>query len=139
MMNRGFVQFKAPRLYTVLLAITLSVTPIMWVEPATAQEVRGTEAPVSDAPTSPAPNDSEQQAPPPAASPTETEAPKGPAIEPEIAQQPAQNSQPATPEGYVHMPGWVLLLIAAAVVVGSVTVATQSYIRFLQTRRELEG
>lgn len=37
------------------------------------------------------------------------------------------------------VPDWLMLVIAIALVAGAVSLATQSYIRFSRTRRELEG
>jgi len=60
---------------------------------------------------------------------TSTEAPS--------ALQPA--TQPDVHRGDIWVPDWMLLLVAAVVVAGAVAVATQSYLRFSQTRKDLEG
>lgn len=48
-------------------------------------------------------------------------------------------SQPAPHRGDILVPDWILLFIAAAVIAAAVAVATQSYLRFSQTRNKLEG
>ncbi|AGP31438.1 hypothetical protein [Corynebacterium terpenotabidum] len=57
-----------------------------------------------------------------------------PVTEPETAEP-----QTDPHEDDLWIPDWVLLLVPVALIVAAVSMATKSYLRFTQTRRELEG
>jgi len=90
----------------------------------------------------------------------QTPAPAPPAVSPAAPAAPTAPAAPATPaapapagdaagnptqqqadphKDDLLVPDWLMLVIAVALVAGAVSLATQSYIRFSRTRRELEG
>ncbi|MGO1705503.1 MAG: hypothetical protein ACTH0P_09765 [Candidatus Corynebacterium faecigallinarum] len=77
---------------------------------------------------------SSEPAPPPASS---SAAPTAPATEPAPEKAPEQAED--TRRGEIWIPDWILLIPAVAVIIAAVTMATKSYLRFTQTRHDLEG
>lgn len=55
-----------------------------------------------------------------------------------VEESPAQQ-QSSTRSGEIWAPSWIVLLAAGAVIAAAIALATQSYIRFSETRKKLEG
>lgn len=74
---------------------------------------------------------------PPAVSSAAPAAPAAPAPAEPAGNTAQQQADPHKDD--LLVPDWLMLVIAIALVAGAVSLATQSYIRFSRTRRELEG